>query len=200
VAILFPVFSRAREKARTASTQSNLRQMGLAIKMCISDWAMRWPGKWGTYRTCHFQIFLCPSADRRWPDAAHIRIRIPGLPVAWVSYSDNQAPWWRTEAHVRYPASLIAAADSDGDKWAFAWRSIPCRVAPACAPCPQNQWNPWRNEKNIKKIKDHHNDGANFLFYDSHAKWLNTCPGASGYFYDGNPRGPWRRHWDPFPP
>lgn len=36
-AILFPVFARARENARRASCQSNLKQIGLGI----ADWASR---------------------------------------------------------------------------------------------------------------------------------------------------------------
>jgi len=35
--ILFPVFSRAREKARQASCMSNLKQIGLALAMYASD-------------------------------------------------------------------------------------------------------------------------------------------------------------------
>ena len=37
-AILFPVFARAREKARQASCQSNLKQIGLAAAMYMSDY------------------------------------------------------------------------------------------------------------------------------------------------------------------
>ena len=37
-AILFPVFARAREKARQAACQSNLRQIGLALKMYCQDY------------------------------------------------------------------------------------------------------------------------------------------------------------------
>lgn len=36
--LLFPVFSKAREKARQASCQSNLKQIGLAITMYASDY------------------------------------------------------------------------------------------------------------------------------------------------------------------
>ncbi|HVK05432.1 MAG TPA: type II secretion system protein [Armatimonadaceae bacterium] len=36
-AILFPVFGRAREKARQASCQSNLKQIGLAIQLYAQD-------------------------------------------------------------------------------------------------------------------------------------------------------------------
>ncbi len=47
-AILFPVFARAREKARQASCQSNLKQIGLAFLMYIQDYDERWPRwEWG---------------------------------------------------------------------------------------------------------------------------------------------------------
>lgn len=42
-AILFPVFAKAREKARQASCQSNLKQLGLAFAMYVSDYDERWP-------------------------------------------------------------------------------------------------------------------------------------------------------------
>src|SRR3712207_739986 len=37
-AILFPVFAKARESARKASCQSNLKQIGLAINMYTADY------------------------------------------------------------------------------------------------------------------------------------------------------------------
>jgi len=42
-AILFPVFARAREKARQSSCVSNLKQMGLAMHMYASDYDERLP-------------------------------------------------------------------------------------------------------------------------------------------------------------
>src|SRR3978361_1107773 len=42
-AILFPVFAQAREKARQASCESNLKQIGLAFKMYVQDYDERWP-------------------------------------------------------------------------------------------------------------------------------------------------------------
>lgn len=38
VAILFPVFSRAREKGREASCKSNMKQIGTAIQQYLDDW------------------------------------------------------------------------------------------------------------------------------------------------------------------
>lgn len=42
-AILFPVFARARENARRASCQSNLRQLGLAVQQYVQDYDERLP-------------------------------------------------------------------------------------------------------------------------------------------------------------
>ncbi len=42
-AILFPVFSRAREKARQTSCLSNVKQLALASRMYIDDWDEAWP-------------------------------------------------------------------------------------------------------------------------------------------------------------
>jgi prepilin-type N-terminal cleavage/methylation domain-containing protein/prepilin-type processing-associated H-X9-DG protein len=88
VAILFPVFARARENARRASCLSNLKQMGLAMMQYVQDYDEQFPtsvtpapagtpsssvpgGFWsGTnifwpqllfpYHK-NFQVFLCPS-------------------------------------------------------------------------------------------------------------------------------------------
>ncbi|RYX84664.1 DUF1559 domain-containing protein [bacterium] len=44
-AILFPVFSRARERARAASCVSNLKQVGLALKQYAQDYDGSYPSK-----------------------------------------------------------------------------------------------------------------------------------------------------------
>src|SRR4028119_795664 len=43
-AILFPVFARARENARRASCQSNLKQIGTGMLMYVQDYDERYPG------------------------------------------------------------------------------------------------------------------------------------------------------------
>ena len=42
-AILFPVFSRARENARRTSCMSNLKQLGLAAMQYVQDYDGRYP-------------------------------------------------------------------------------------------------------------------------------------------------------------
>ncbi len=79
-AILFPVFARAREKARQASCQSNMKQIGLAAMMYAQDYDETLPAHYhyyypGSTDTRYFgfydgfgpytnneQIYICPSS------------------------------------------------------------------------------------------------------------------------------------------
>jgi prepilin-type N-terminal cleavage/methylation domain-containing protein/prepilin-type processing-associated H-X9-DG protein len=106
-AILFPVFARAREKARQASCMSNLKQIGVAAAMYAQDYDEMYlpatPGgcDFGSNRTSCFtwqnlafpyvkntQLFMCPSGPspskidyNPWP--------YPGASVAYSSYTYN---------------------------------------------------------------------------------------------------------------
>ncbi|MGM0491630.1 MAG: DUF1559 domain-containing protein [Armatimonadota bacterium] len=73
-AILFPVFARAREKARQTSCLSNQKQIGLGIMMYVQDYDEKFPAftmRGGTTRifmfdvlepyTKNHQMFECPS-------------------------------------------------------------------------------------------------------------------------------------------
>ena len=74
-AILFPVFARAREKARQASCQSNVKQMMLGILMYAQDYDARFPRHsvgyhgWAGWTAQIYsyikndQLYRCPSAD-----------------------------------------------------------------------------------------------------------------------------------------
>jgi prepilin-type N-terminal cleavage/methylation domain-containing protein/prepilin-type processing-associated H-X9-DG protein len=79
-AILFPVFARAREGARRATCQSNLKQIGLGITQYSQDYDEYYPPQWnGTgSATSTFawpmlifpyvksvQVFICPSQPNR---------------------------------------------------------------------------------------------------------------------------------------
>jgi prepilin-type N-terminal cleavage/methylation domain-containing protein/prepilin-type processing-associated H-X9-DG protein len=77
-AILFPVFAQAREKARQSSCQSNLKQIGTAIKMYVQDYDEQGLQYWytsggpgGTFPNWmemvlpyskNDKVFMCPSA------------------------------------------------------------------------------------------------------------------------------------------
>src|SRR4028119_1740562 len=71
-AILFPVFARARESARRASCQSNLKQIGLGVMQYAQDYDEQYPmaaydnfqGGWPLTTQPYLkslQVFRCPS-------------------------------------------------------------------------------------------------------------------------------------------
>jgi prepilin-type N-terminal cleavage/methylation domain-containing protein/prepilin-type processing-associated H-X9-DG protein len=80
-AILFPVFAQAREKARSASCQSNLKQMGVAVRMYVDDYdgmyipTYSYPATWNVCPhwtwvdivqpyVKNLGVFDCPSSSR----------------------------------------------------------------------------------------------------------------------------------------
>jgi len=95
-AILFPVFARTRERARTTSCASNMRQIGTAIRIYVSDYDGKMPfmayfNSWSgvLYRWCNViypdvnnrQIFSCPSNEVSYdPGDQPTRWRLPRLP------------------------------------------------------------------------------------------------------------------------
>ena len=73
-AILFPVFARAREKARQTSCLNNLKQIGLAVAMYIQDYDETYPCVASSFNACGItaflnpyiknnQVWLCPSGS-----------------------------------------------------------------------------------------------------------------------------------------
>ncbi len=78
-AILFPVFARARENARRASCQSNLKQIGLGILQYTQDYDEKYPSGTTTVGGARgigwagqclpyiksTQVFVCPSDTKR---------------------------------------------------------------------------------------------------------------------------------------
>ena len=104
-AILFPVFSRAREKARQTSCLSNLKQLGLATQMYVQDYdecfsmSVYLAGA-QAYTMYHVhmpymkneQIFQCPSARNELLASELVGLGIPLAPgFAGCSYVFNFA-------------------------------------------------------------------------------------------------------------
>lgn len=103
-AILFPVFARARENARRASCQSNLKQIGLGLMQYTQDYDETMPMLWSvdspvnsgnaapgyTWRDAvqpyvkSWQIFKCPSDSRS---------IVPSNSNVDSSYGANMAGW-----------------------------------------------------------------------------------------------------------
>ncbi|MDD3114072.1 MAG: DUF1559 domain-containing protein [Candidatus Izemoplasmatales bacterium] len=82
--ILFPVFGRARDNARKATCQSNLKQIGLALSMYVQDYDGFYPSSSGTGYMNHFSYYL----------KSYVAPTTLGNVGVWVcpDYSDSDLP------------------------------------------------------------------------------------------------------------
>ena len=188
-AILFPVFARAREKARQTSCLSNVKEIMLGVLMYAQDYDETLP----RMRTTNgpFNWVVWPSAvvpyiqnDQIWVCPSH-RFNHCSTPGAWayvqwhdyfpISYSYNnwngQDAWAGYDgfnesgnlplAKIKRPAQVIFTGDG---------------------PCYQFYWTSSNYVDNFNRTTDKrykpHNGGANFAFCDGHAKWLNKLENA----------------------
>ncbi len=205
-AILFPVFARAREKARQTSCLNNVKQMALACAMYSQDYdeiivpcylSAPCPSVCNTWWEFlepyikNTQIWNCPSAVMTCPPAA------TGYPHACGSSIDygmnsNAATYGstiRALAKVQYPAETIIMFDGD---WTRSYADYHC----------SNAWDMHYSYHPSRFIPARHNGGANLAFLDGHAKFhtiavndiylgpVNYChpPRDVCWYADGSPK------------
>jgi prepilin-type N-terminal cleavage/methylation domain-containing protein/prepilin-type processing-associated H-X9-DG protein len=193
-AILFPVFARAREKARQSSCQSNLKQIGIAWTMYAQDYDERYPrgsgyiacgtpadppgtntiyglqGEW--YLTCapyikNEQIFNCPSSPYTNFNSGNTTGGTFG--VGYTRNSNINATAIATIPEPAYTLCLV-----DGRNNYFRW------ICPGDTTTNYG----WSNTR--------HNDGFNALFLDGHVKWLKT----DATITTTTPKAPMDARWD----
>jgi prepilin-type N-terminal cleavage/methylation domain-containing protein/prepilin-type processing-associated H-X9-DG protein len=178
-AILFPVFARARENARRASCQSQLKQIGLGLAQYTQDYDERLMGAGNTgvrdyadptvYNTAvgwnwiaciqpyikSWQIFACPSATPpAWGlagvDAPHDNSN--------TGYTYNGVLLNRHTAVIPTPATIIQVGESGRTAWMLL--------------NPSPGYINWLPPTDINSLNvTQHFDGGNFLFCDGHVKW-----------------------------
>ena len=197
-AILFPVFARAREKARTASCQSNCKQMALGILMYTQDYDERTCGAYGNSSGN-------PAGSLRGP--------LPPGPVtartAWWFWPDMVYPYVNnlqlftcpsSPGGVRYDGSQQALAGSHTAPGRYlSWFVRPAEMVmvydsvsirscgyphgfrlDADGPWAYCYGTPAVNElifaptSTYRADRSRHNDGCNYAFVDGHVKWLNN--------------------------
>ena len=183
-AILFPAFATAREKARSVSCASNLRQLGMGLIQYTQDYDSYLPnndnsgggGRW----ECTFemmqpyykssQILMCPSATETQ------KFNLMGDPARpFSTYSINNVYWYDgtdstfekpgvMEGAFADPSQTIFAGDSQivNSGWAF---QVTGYQYMATKPITQGSGGQG-------SFCYRHRDGANFVFFDGHVKWL----------------------------
>lgn len=182
-AILFPVFSRAREKARAASCASNLKQIGLAAKMYLEDYdqvnvpaVVSTPGgtlSWAVLlKPYHknLQLFTCPS-KARWVIAnnAHSGGYVLAAVIKPTVGVTTPSTGWH-DADYDDPSKTVFALDAPYYATGQAGtNSGPVYVSNV-------------DPTDVDNLR--HFDGINILWYDGHVKWMRAekinCPAAGG--------------------
>jgi prepilin-type N-terminal cleavage/methylation domain-containing protein/prepilin-type processing-associated H-X9-DG protein len=175
-AILFPVFAMAREKARTTTCLSNMRQVGLGLQMYCQDYDEVLPpanspvpnfnsptalpnflGSLQPYLK-NKGVLTCPSS---------IPVPLGNAQVATEesssSYMGNGAILGRPIAVAPEPASIIYLQEL-GERQGWAW------VRPVCD--PKGNCDAWC----FYALGRHwystaHRDGGNMVYIDGHAKY-----------------------------
>jgi prepilin-type N-terminal cleavage/methylation domain-containing protein/prepilin-type processing-associated H-X9-DG protein len=186
-AILFPVFAKAREKARQSSCLSNGRQLGTALLSYCADYDGTLPyghleSAVGTYYCFQAmapymkseQILGCPS-DTRVVTSYTASLGLPArtIPHAWgvcqehYPYRTIYPPAFTSQDEVKLPASTGVIFEKTNSA-----STMPYVYCPIHSPTLTGQ------------IATRHNGGSNVVFYDGHAKWLSasfiTSTGAEG--------------------
>jgi prepilin-type processing-associated H-X9-DG protein len=170
-AILFPVFSRAREKARQTNCLSNTKQIMLGVQMYSQDYdEMLVSQYYGagpdyTYRSAilpyvkNAQIFQCPSKRMGNTFSGGLDYGANGgYGVNAVHYAANAPtpPPGQSDGDVQYPATCIFLGETEGSE-AFA---------------NTNGTNAHNDTTWVSTANSRHNGTSNFGFCDGHAKAL----------------------------
>ena len=158
-AILFPVFAKAREKARQSSCLSNVKQLMVAVLSYAQDYDEMLPGyyfsgvtntsadQWFEVLTPYMKntgILVCPSANTVNPGY--------GWNYRWISYGVRDPAYTVTSlGELTAPSTTVILSDSNQ----YYVRGPSITTA--------SYWPPGR-----------HNEGANFGLADGHAKWYQV--------------------------
>jgi prepilin-type N-terminal cleavage/methylation domain-containing protein/prepilin-type processing-associated H-X9-DG protein len=192
-AILFPVFAKAREKARQSSCNSNVRQLGIAILSYVQDYDERfpvyqlgttgvnlqyWPDQVFSYMK-NSQILSCPSrkgANQTWTGPAVP----PANGVGTCAYGFNCSGKGVSGASlgiVVNPAQCMVLGESYNVHKYSPYYDATETLA---------QFSQY-SDTNTAGDDGPHNGGENCVFVDGHAKWMTeTTLFGNTAFFDPN--------------
>ena len=189
VAMLLPALQSAREQAKQVTCSSNLRQVGLGLRMYMEDWKEMFPlTGWGgpgwwwggysmlermtVYKYVTDEVRMCPSRQRSVycenfsaiADYAHFQSRkITQDPYYFVVFGEHGV--------------------GNSGAWCFDWDTFPNRIRYVDDPLVDLYGG----------LSIDHRNGSNFLFLDNHVTWFKS---GSDIGYQGTFTPNLYRYWD----
>jgi len=196
-AILFPVFAKAREKARQSSCLSNVKQIMLGVLQYCQDYdenlpigTSYWyapdgggaasrtdPMPWSEELTPYIkntQIFACPSDSN------------PQMTVSTWPNNPKTLSYCANMCFEQFGFQKIGTL-TDAAKYVFMWDSESWNsywYQPTDTSLAATSYRPWLS------AAWRHNDGCNMGFLDGHGKWVSSTGmqgGISGRALSFNP-------------
>ena len=187
-AILFPVFAKAREKARQTTCASNMKNLGTAIMMYAQDYDELYPFAYldTTYKGGAFtdwygnlqpyvkntQVYLCPSAPTTNPYIGNYSSNRGIMPYHFGGYETAAM----STAAVSSPADIYAIFD--GGYFSLANTDLGlCGAYDAWLPGSGNfNGVAWQGNSAYRSdyLNGRHNEGVNMAFADGHVKFLKS--------------------------
>lgn len=202
-AILFPVFAKAREKARQSTCTSNLKQIGTAIQMYAQDWdgwiliqgyynapESSWPyyysqyisGKDADVTSKSMEVFRCPSFPRTTFNKTQ---GCYGINIASVAANTTSTPHTLVasngSAYAKYVEIYSFNKSSD-----YPLIADSMQINSQSQKVQSYQFNAW-NFYGSAGVHARHNGTANIAFADGH---VESCPNSKLAKYNI------RQYWD----
>ena len=179
-AILFPVFARAREKARQTSCLSNMKQLALGVMMYTQDYDELLPYGSSVPINLHYclwegvqpyvknlQLYVCPSDSLQ----SCLSGGAPPSGTNWgaewatwrLSYGYNYSLEGRSIGMAQYPAETAVLAEQKERPYFYQQgAALPNGgIGIGYTSAPQ-------------RLDNRHNGGMNIGFLDGHAKWVKA--------------------------
>ena len=197
-AILFPVFARAREKARQTSCLSNLKQITLATLMYSQDYDETVPWPHSAFPSSAYnqhgvvepyvknaQIFECPSGGFTFPASGpppSLAGRNSGYGHNYTGCIGGSTPYAPLKlAEISRPVDLLM------------WVDAGAGYTTAFGASAAYQTTYYAYNDNTAPV-GRHNEGCNIGFMDGHAKWMTMSS------FDGRNTADINRYWAPKAP
>ena len=207
-AILFPVFAKAREKARQITCASNEKQLGLGILQYVQDYDEAWPNGantatnspgagWATQVYTYIKstnLYKCP--DDAGNSSSPVDSYAINMNLASDGLGDGNGRSALTQGTMSAPAStllLIEVTQCDNTT------SVPGTAGDTSTPSVNGlAWNSggsvhdiagnctWYETGDFNNVNGYgntarHTNGGNYLLADGHVKWLHSSSVSPGF-------------------